>query len=68
LPRTSCAEIGANGFLATGSEWTSSTRTTVLFVLREYLRFGVERGVLHPSLGALFPVIVANPEAVLPYK
>lgn len=54
------------GYLATGSGWTSSTRTTVLFVLREYLRFGVERGVVDPSLGALFPVIVANPEAVLP--
>ncbi|OHV52009.1 hypothetical protein BCD48_45035 [Pseudofrankia sp. BMG5.36] len=54
------------GFLATGSGWTSSTRTTVLFVLREYLRFGVERGLVDPSLGALFPVIVANPEAVLP--
>ena len=53
-------------FLATGGGWTSSTRTTVLFVLREYLRFGVERGVVDPSLGALFPVIVANPEAVLP--
>jgi integrase len=38
----------------------------VLFVLREYLRFGVGRGVVDPSLGALFPVIVANPQAVLP--
>lgn len=54
------------GFLATGNGWTSSTRTTVLFALREYLRFGVERGMIDASLGVMFPVIVANPEAVLP--
>lgn len=54
------------GFLATGGEWTSSTRTTVLFFLREYLRFLAGRGVVDPPLGAMFPVIVANPEAVLP--
>lgn len=54
------------GFLAAGSAWTSATRTTVLFFLREYLRFLVDRGVVDPSLGAMFPVIVANPEAVLP--
>lgn len=54
------------GFLAEGSAWTASTRTTVLFFLREYLRFLVGRGAVDPSLGAMFPVIVANPEAVLP--
>jgi site-specific recombinase XerD len=53
-------------FLATGSGWTSSTRTTVLFFLREYLRFLVDRGMIDPAWGAMFPVIVANPEAVLP--
>jgi integrase/recombinase XerD len=56
----------AYGFLAAGSGWAASTRATVLFSLREYLRFGARRGVVDPSLGELFPVIVARPEAVLP--
>lgn len=46
--------------------WTSSTRAMMLFFLREYLRFLVDRGVIDSAMGAMFPVIVANPEAVLP--
>jgi len=38
----------------------------VLFFLREYLRFLTQRGVVDARLGEMFPVIVANPEAVLP--
>ena len=50
-------------FLASGGQWTASTRTTVLFFLREYLRLLAERGVVDARLGGMFPVIVANPDA-----
>jgi site-specific recombinase XerD len=44
----------------------ASTRAGHLYFLREYLRFAVREHGAAPALGAMFPVIVTDRDAVLP--
>ena len=44
----------------------ASTRAGQLYFLREYLRFAVRERGADPVLGAMFPVIVTDRDAVLP--
>lgn len=44
----------------------ASTRANQLYFLREYLRFAVDQRGADPALGAMFPVIVTDRDAVLP--
>lgn len=44
----------------------ASTRAGHLYFLREYLRFAVREHGVDPALGAMFPVIVTDRDAVLP--
>ena len=44
----------------------ASSRAGQLYFLREYLRFAVREHGADPALGAMFPVIVTDKDAVLP--
>ncbi len=44
----------------------ASSRAGQLYFLREYLRFAVRQHGADPALGAMFPVIVTDKDAVLP--
>jgi integrase/recombinase XerD len=44
----------------------ASTRAGHLYFMREYLRFAVAEHGADPALGAMFPVIVTDKDAVLP--
>lgn len=48
------------------SRYAPSTRTGMLFLLREYLGFAVWEYGLDPAIADLFPTILANADAVLP--
>lgn len=45
----------------------ASSRAGHLYFLREYLRFAVREHGADPALGAMFPVIVTDRDAVLPW-
>jgi site-specific recombinase XerD len=44
----------------------ASSRAGQLYFLREYLRFAVRQHGADPALGAMFPVIITDKDAVLP--
>lgn len=55
-----CAYVGSLAPMA------ASSRAAQLYFLREYLRFAVHEHGVDPALGAMFPVIVTDRDAVLP--
>ena len=48
------------------AQMAASSRAGQLYFLREYLRFAVREHGADPALGAMFPVIVTDRDAVLP--
>lgn len=58
------ADVSA--YVCTLAELAASTRAGHLYLLREYLRFAVREHGADPALGAMFPVIVTDKDAVLP--
>ncbi len=60
----SVADVSA--YVASLAPMAASTRAGQLYFLREYLRFAVGKHGADPALGAMFPVIVTDKDAVLP--
>ena len=54
------------GYVRSLGTIAASTRAGQLYFLREYLRFAVGQRGADPALGAMFPVIVTDSDAVLP--
>lgn len=53
-------------YVASLAPMAASSRAGHLYFLREYLRFAVREHGADPALGAMFPVIVTDRDAVLP--
>ena len=60
----SVAEVSA--YVRSLAPMAASSRAGQLYFLREYLRFAVCEHGADPALGAMFPVIVTDKDAVLP--
>lgn len=55
-----------SAYVGSLAQMASSSRAGQLYFLREYLRFAVREHGADPALGAMFPVIVTDRDAVLP--
>lgn len=64
VARLSVADVAA--YAGSLAPMAASTRAGHLYFLREYLRFAVNEHGADPALGAMFPVIVFDRDAVLP--
>jgi site-specific recombinase XerD len=60
----SVADVSA--YVRSLAPMAASSRAGQLYFLREYLRFAVREHGADPALGAMFPVIVTDKDAVLP--
>jgi integrase len=60
----SVADVSA--YVGSLAPMAASSRAGQLYFLREYLRFAVREHGADPALGAMFPVIVTDRDAVLP--
>ncbi len=60
----SVADVSA--YVRSLAPMAASSRAGQLYFLREYLRFAVREHGAAPALGAMFPVIVTDKDAVLP--
>ena len=64
LTALSVADVSA--YVRSLAPMAASSRAGQLYFLREYLRFAVREHDADPALGAMFPVIVTDRDAVLP--
>ena len=64
LTALSVADVSA--YVRSLAPMAASSRAGQLYFLREYLRFAVREHGADPALGAMFPVIVTDRDAVLP--
>ena len=55
-----------SAYVGSLASMAASSRAGQLYFLREYLRFAVREHGADPALGAMFPVIVTDRDAVLP--
>lgn len=58
--------MDVSNYVRSLASMAASTRAGHLYFLREYLRFAVREHGTDPALGAMFPVIVTDKDAVLP--
>lgn len=60
------AVVDVSAYVGSLAPIAAATRAGQLYFLREYLRFAVGEHGADPALGAMFPVIVTDKDAVLP--
>jgi integrase len=58
--------LDVSAYVASLAPMAAFSRAGQLYFLREYLRFAVRQHDADPALGAMFPVIVTDRDAVLP--
>lgn len=63
---TALSIVEVSAYVRSLAPMAASSRAGQLYFLREYLRFAVREHGADPVLGAMFPVIVTDKDAVLP--
>lgn len=63
---TALSVAGVSAYVRSLAPMAAASRAGHLYFLREYLRFAVHEHGADPALGAVFPVIVFDRDAVLP--
>jgi|SRR5450755_172070 integrase/recombinase XerD len=63
---TALSVVEVSAYVRSLAPMAASSRAGQLYFLREYLRFAVREHGADPALGAMFPVIVTDKDAVLP--
>ncbi|MGO9156596.1 tyrosine-type recombinase/integrase [Mycobacterium sp.] len=63
---TALSVVEVSAYVRSLAPMAASSRAGQLYFLREYLRFAVSEHGVDPALGAMFPVIVTDKDAVLP--
>lgn len=63
---TALSVVEVSAYMRSLAPMAASSRAGQLYFLREYLRFVVREHGANPALGAMFPVIVTDKDAVLP--
>jgi integrase len=63
---TALSVVEVCAYVSSLAPMAASSRAGQLYFLREYLRFAVRERGADPALGAMFPVIVTDKDAVLP--
>jgi len=63
---TALSVVDVSVYVRSLAPMAASSRAGQLYFLREYLRFAVREHGADPALGAMFPVIVTDKDAVLP--
>lgn len=63
---TALSIVEVSAYVRSLAPMAASSRAGQLYFLREYLRFAVREHGADPALGAMFPVIVTDRDAVLP--
>lgn len=63
---TALSVVDVSAYVRSLAPMAASSRAGQLYFLREYLRFAVREHGADPALGAMFPVIVTDRDAVLP--
>ncbi len=58
--------VNVSAYVRSLAPMAASSRAGQLYFLREYLRFAVRQHGADPALGAMFPVIITDKDAVLP--